>query len=418
MKTLISNSLIKSITICVLALFVSITELVAQNQETNLYFYRPAKAFSSGLIFELLLNDISIGKLTNNSNLSVNLKSGGKLQIKLLGFFSTTRDADNDISRTMYVDGGKDYYFALMYDEIWMLRDIDKYNAIAEFNKCKKKETFEATSNQPIVIPIITDAKNIGFQKITDEIPPQIIFDKNELNASGKITSTEKEFLLTGKVTDDNKILGFTLNNRAFNLNGEKFVIKLSLNNGVNNLSVKAVDESDNAVSKIIQIIYNETVVVNEKPIQPTNGSALSNIEWLFPPQENTQVGRDKMNIEVCIKPNKSIQRIDLVVNDSHENSFYNENKNNGSECDMSIRENIKLSFGNNIINLRCQTTDGQVESKRYVTFKPAPANYHALIIGVEEYDDETINDLSNPVKDAKTYIIYLQQNIPFLKKM
>ena len=390
------------------------TTVKSQNNTTYLYFYRQAKAFSNSFKYKIYLNDVNVGELSNNSKLTCKINSGGKLVINLSAYISNTRESDFDISRTIFVSAGEIRYFSLIYDDLWMLKDVEKRTAISEFNKCKKHIRFEENSNKQIF-----NNEEKGFIKISDNKNPDIVFTNNKLNFVGSCISTTKDFTLYGSIKDDSDITDFTINDKPFKLNNSNFKIKINLSESVNNFVIKATDEFSNVATKNIKITYKKQSSLVSNNVTNSNNSNLNSslIKWNFPTTASSLTNKNKYNIKVCVKQNKKIEKVDIIVNSKLQNNYYFEGQNDTKDCRFLINESIDLSFGTNIINIRCYTNTKSIESKRFITYKPPAYNYHALIIGVEDYTDNQINDLANPVSDAKKLYNVLTTKYTFAKE-
>lgn len=91
-----------------------------------------------------------------------------------------------------------------------------------------------------------------------------------------------------------------------------------------------------------------------------------------------------------------------------------------GASGRISLIKNVPLSLAESqVINTRAASdpyTQGMIEGLK-------ERNYHALIIGVNNYSDESMKDLDNPIRDGQTlintletYYNFRKENVTFLK--
>ena len=119
------------------------------------------------------------------------------------------------------------------------------------------------------------------------------------------------------------------------------------------------------------------------------------------------------------IKATQGTDVVSIIV--TNNNWTVSEKGGNSTEyigdCETSISENVNLKFGKNTIRVQVSTPDKIFASEVIVNYNAILSEYHALIIGVEEYDDDNINDLSEPVNDAQKLSDVLSQNYTFKKE-
>ncbi len=137
----------------------------------------------------------------------------------------------------------------------------------------------------------------------------------------------------------------------------------------------------------------------------------------MSPSENNATVSNENFNINICIEAASEIKSIKITNN----NWAVSERRGNSTEyigdCETSISENVNLKFGKNTIRVQVSTPDKIFASEVVVNYNAILSEYHALIIGVEEYDDDNINDLSEPVNDAQKLFDVLNQNYTFKKE-
>jgi hypothetical protein len=93
---------------------------------------------------------------------------------------------------------------------------------------------------------------------------------------------------------------------------------------------------------------------------------------------------------------------VDVLVNGK---TFASRGFTVNDDCTRNVNEQIKLNAGINTVEIVVVTDNGLStrSTKKTIEYKAqSSGNYHALIIGVGDYDDIKIKDLENPEKDAE----------------
>ena len=142
-----------------------------------------------------------------------------------------------------------------------------------------------------------------------------------------------------------------------------------------------------------------------------------TNIEivWKSPATSNYTTSVKDFYLQACINTNEKIEKVLLYLNGKivKSISFNNEIVFRG-QCDFSINESIELISGANEVRIFAKSENYLIERKNTVNYEFISAKYYALIIAVQDYDDNAINDLSEPIKDAKKLRNVLINNYTF----
>lgn len=164
-----------------------------------------------------------------------------------------------------------------------------------------------------------------------------------------------------------------------------------------------------------------------EKP-QPVNTSAASStvnarneISWVSPSVNAINTARNTYTLQARVTANENLSVVNIFINEE----FYKNiivRSSQGNQVD--IEETVELSLGSNVIRMEGVTINGnKVEDKVYINYDLSSARYYALIIAVQDYDDPTINDLSEPINDANRFYriisskyTFNQEDITYLK--
>lgn len=157
---------------------------------------------------------------------------------------------------------------------------------------------------------------------------------------------------------------------------------------------------------------YNKAIVVDPAN-QSTYSKAKSNlvqhkqefekpiITWDYPYNSFVSSTEPQYMIKACIHSEAPIEAIQLAIN---ENSFTSRGFGIDDDCTKSIKQTITLAEGKNTIEIIVKTAQGTTRSEtRTIEYKSSSSgHYHALLIGIENYDDFAINDLNKPIDDAE----------------
>lgn len=256
--------------------------------------------------------------------------------------------------------------------------------------------------------------------KSKDETAPIITIISPETKRSFKIVEENKMTTIKGRVEDESGIFEVLVNNKEALVSAEGlFKISIPLAYGDNKIIVKATDIEQNLTEEEF-IIERKTAIIEDEPIV---SKTENQIIWQSPSQNNFSSSNEKFVIEACVKTGSSIKEVKLSQNNWLVSSINPDKVEFQGDCKYNINESLTLKFGQNQIKIEVITDEGKFESKVDINFNVLGANYHALIIGVQDYQDPAINDLSEPVNDAQklyntltTYYTFDQKNVTLLK--
>jgi len=124
-------------------------------------------------------------------------------------------------------------------------------------------------------------------------------------------------------------------------------------------------------------------------------------ITWDYPYNAFVSSTEPTYNVKACIHSNAEIKSIKLFLNGQ---TFTSRGFGVDTDCTESVNESVKLQNGKNELEIVVETPYNTVRSeKRVIEYKSSGSgHYHALLIGVENYDDFSINDLEKPIDDCE----------------
>jgi hypothetical protein len=271
--------------------------------------------------------------------------------------------------------------------------------------------------NSDIEIELMSDKyKNLVTEKVkpknSDKTPPKItVISPNFIN--GIKTSTKNStYKFKIKVTDKNGIASVMINDRTIKEYKGIYQTQIDLNGGENIVSVVATDKYNNTINSnyIIEKVSEE----NRSITEDIKLLSSNEIIWKSPQYKISEIPFSNLTVDVCIKA-KNIKSIKLLVNDNVVKDIsYNVVTFRGEQCDASINKKIVLKEGRNTLKLVLQTDTKTIESERIVSYSIKSSRYYALIIAAQDYNDDRIKDLSNPISDANKLKTILVNNYTF----
>lgn len=138
-------------------------------------------------------------------------------------------------------------------------------------------------------------------------------------------------------------------------------------------------------------------------------------VTWDYPYNAFVSSTEPIYKVKACIHSNSDIKSLKLYVNGK---TFSSRGFGVDSDCTESINEQVKLQSGRNELEIVVETAYATVRSeKRVIEYKSVQGgHYHALLIGVENYDDFSINDLEKPIDDCENLANTLTNEYTFEK--
>jgi tetratricopeptide (TPR) repeat protein len=152
-----------------------------------------------------------------------------------------------------------------------------------------------------------------------------------------------------------------------------------------------ALDQSNSAEYRADKDMLVQKQKEKEKPT----------ITWDYPFNPFVSSSESSYKVKACIHSSSPLISTKLFVNGK---TFSSRGFGVDTDCTESVNEQVKLKNGKNELEIVVETAYATVRSeKRIVEYKSGDGgDYHALLIGVENYDDYSINDLEKPIDDCE----------------
>ncbi|MEP0861414.1 MAG: caspase family protein [Ignavibacterium sp.] len=243
-----------------------------------------------------------------------------------------------------------------------------------------------------------------------DTVPPILSVNLPNVKEGFAINHRDSIFFINGLVSDNlGKTKIFVNNNFIGTFINGQYSTSFRLNSGENHLTITAVDKRNNKYEKRIRINYDPRADVNPPQLK------------LLPPFEQLSRG-----IQVIPKPTKDESIIlrgkffdeneisEIKVNDINVDSVFDGNFyfNLGPEPPESLVIYASDIFG----NFTEITAVIKIEDPSTTLTEISEVKYHAILIGVEDYADQRINNLDYPIRDIENLKKVLIDNYQFEK--
>jgi hypothetical protein len=237
---------------------------------------------------------------------------------------------------------------------------------------------------------------------LADTIPPKITLQLPELSSDSIWKSSSKSILVKGMVEDSGGIYDVVINGIEAKVSAEgTFIAEIPQAFGKNIIKIVASDIVFN-ISKFQFYSERLTDRIFQSNSQSNPISKEYSINILSPSLDNTTIGDDNLNLLACIKSNNPISKIMIYRNNSFINGYLSNKIIQSGECTFLLNEPVTLKFGINDIKIELLIGEDTIKKNITVEYSLFAARNFALLIGNEKYDDPEINDLSEPVLDAK----------------
>jgi uncharacterized membrane protein len=144
-------------------------------------------------------------------------------------------------------------------------------------------------------------------------------------------------------------------------------------------------------------------------------------ITWDAPVLSQTEVSQSSFRLKACIQAQGELSSLKIFVNNQEISA--DRGWSVEDNCTRYINQEVPLRQGENVVYISASNSQGTTRStSRTITYRgsrpiPAPvasAKYYALLIGVNDYQDLSINDLQNPINDTEKLKRVLSQRYQF----
>jgi Caspase domain len=250
-----------------------------------------------------------------------------------------------------------------------------------------------------------------------DHIPPVVHLDLPFKNLIDSLPIYTKDSLITfsGDWSDnvDNRLYISINDSLVHTINSNTYQFVINIPYGVSTFSIDFEDYKKNGFNETYLIERNDTIDYNQPEIilvdPKTRGIKVSKIDTPF--DDTNSIDSDKFLVRGFLKDESLIYS--LKINDNivpvDSNNFFIWVPEEKPDY-LSIR--AIDSYGNEAVHSQNLSNNGKLTQSQLLV-----GNYHALIIGIQNYNDKNIPSLDFPIVDAGNLINVLTKNYSFSQK-
>ena len=258
-----------------------------------------------------------------------------------------------------------------------------------------------------------------------DIIPPVITLQSPELASDSVAKTSAKTLVVKGTVKDAGGVFEVDVNGVEAKVSSDGvFLAEIPQAFGRNKVTIKAIDVSLNSSvmefysERLTSQITDPVAAVTVKPVNTYS------IDFISPAADNFTTANDKFNLQACIKSTLPIKKLMIYRDGSFINGFLANNIVRQGDCSFLVDEPLSLKLGLNDIKIEVFTGDDTISKDVTIEYSFYAARSFAVIIGNQKYDDPSIPELEQPLKDAAELYNTLTSaynfepaNVIFLKK-
>lgn len=240
-----------------------------------------------------------------------------------------------------------------------------------------------------------------------DEVPPVITLETPSFSKDSLVKSETRTLIVKGRVQDQGGIFEVMVNGIEAQVAADgQFLADVPLAIGRNTIRVVATDValnnsrlqfySERAAQSITMPVAEVT-----KPIVPPKPVNKYEINITEPSGSTLLTASDKFSLKACITATAPIKKLMIYRDGSFVNGYLSNQIVRKGDCAFQIDEAIALKLGFNDIKIEVFAEDDTVSKDVTVEYSFYAAKNYAVLIGNEKYDDPTLVELSEPIKDV-----------------
>lgn len=279
----------------------------------------------------------------------------------------------------------------------------------------KKTEKNEGQTSVKKNVDVGSSEKELFLISKKDEKAPEITLLSPIENEGNPLVVSTMKLQITGSVADESGILSIIVNNAEAVVAADgKFQADVLLAYGENTIQIKAIDIHKNIQIKTLTVERKVSEIKDVVPDASENLTSLIEISWLMTGKSPYSTTFESFKIRACIEAADEILETQIFNNGVLLTKLSKSDLKFRGDCSYSIEQDVTLKKGLNEVKIIAKTSKGTQESVISVNYSPLNSRYFALIIGVDNYLDDKIQDLDQPVKDAAKLKAILQANYTF----
>lgn len=239
-----------------------------------------------------------------------------------------------------------------------------------------------------------------------DVIAPVITLQSPTLSTDSLTKSGTRTLIVKGKVTDAGGIYAVMVNGIEAKVSSDgQFLAEIPQAFGKNIVKVVATDVSLNSskmqfyAERLTSSIADQAVL--QQPVQPVKPVNTYSIDITDPSASTFTTPSDKFTLKACIKATGPIKKLMIYRDGSFVNGYLASQIAPKGDCAFQIEEPVALKLGMNDIKIEVFAADDTISKNVTVEYSFYAARNFAILIGNEKYDDGSIMQLSEPLRDA-----------------
>ncbi len=279
----------------------------------------------------------------------------------------------------------------------------------------KKTEKNGGQTSEKKSVDVGSSEKELFLISKKDDKAPEITLI-SPIEDSGKpLVVSSMKLQITGSVADESGILSVIVNNAEAVVAADgKFQADVLLAYGENTIQIKAIDIHKNLQIKTLTVERKAGEIKDVVPNVSENLTSFIHISWLMTGKSPYSTTFESFKVKACIEAKEEIIETQIFNNGVLLTKLSKTDLKFRGGCNYSIEQDVVLKNGINEVKIIAKTNKGTQESVISVNYSPLNSRYYALIIGVDNYLDDKIQDLDQPVKDAAKLKTILQSNYTF----
>jgi hypothetical protein len=235
-----------------------------------------------------------------------------------------------------------------------------------------------------------------------DVTPPVITLQSPSLSNDSLTKSDTRTLIVKGKVEDAGGIFAVMVNGIEAKVSADgQFLAEIPQAFGINTVKVVATDIALNSSKLQFYAERLTTAIPDQVAAEPAKPVNTCTITITQPETSIFTTPSDKFTLRACIKATAPIKKLMIYRDGSFVNGYLANQIIQKGDCTFQVDEPMSLKLGKNELEIEVYSADDTISKRVTVEYSFYAARNFALLIGNEKYDDATIPELDEPVKDV-----------------
>jgi uncharacterized caspase-like protein len=251
-----------------------------------------------------------------------------------------------------------------------------------------------------------------------DVTPPVITLQSPALSKDSLTKSDTRTLIVKGKVEDAGGIYEVMVNGIEAKVSADgQFLAEIPQAFGKNTVKVIATDIALNSsklqfyAERLTTALPDLVTAEAAKPAKPFNTYTITITQ---PATSTITTPSDKYNLKACVKASAPIKKLMIYRDGSFVNGYLANQIIQKGDCSFQVDEPVSLRLGMNELKIEVYAADDTISKSVTIDYSFDAARNYAILIGNEKYDDPTIPELDEPVKDVAELYATLTKDYNF----